>query len=395
MRELEEFVKLSKYAGERYDLIQAGGGNSSVKLNNRIMLIKASGFMLSEVELDKGYLKINIKKVTSILNNKKLLALGNKDKRNKLASKLLGETVIGSKNRPSIETFLHALLYKYTLHIHPLSVSAIICKKKWKEILKALFDTFAASKPHPSGCGNVTPLSINPEINPSLQTGENRRVDYNISFVNYRTPGVEFAIELKKVINKFQKKYNVKPKIIFMQNHGLIVSSDNCEEVRDKIENVLIKLENYLKVDLNKYRMTNKISALLNNVRNTHYISYLSSDAFLNKLIKTKRDLFFNKPFCPDVLVYCGMHPLEINNLKDPTPFIKYYKRYSQLPSVIIYNNYIFFAARDLKKAKEIEEVFKYSILVLSLAENNINFLNNSELLYLNNWEPEKYRQRA
>jgi hypothetical protein len=59
----------------------------------------------------------------------------------------------------------------------------------------SIFDTFAASKPHPSGCGKDTPLSIpslalgifggdteakpkyNPERNPGLQTGESRRVD--------------------------------------------------------------------------------------------------------------------------------------------------------------------------------------------------------------------------
>ena len=31
MNELDKFVQISKYAGERFDLIQAGGGNSSVK----------------------------------------------------------------------------------------------------------------------------------------------------------------------------------------------------------------------------------------------------------------------------------------------------------------------------------------------------------------------------
>lgn len=30
--ELEKFIRMSKYAGERFDLVQAGSGNSSVKL---------------------------------------------------------------------------------------------------------------------------------------------------------------------------------------------------------------------------------------------------------------------------------------------------------------------------------------------------------------------------
>jgi ubiquinone/menaquinone biosynthesis C-methylase UbiE len=50
---------------------------------------------------------------------------------------------------------------------------------------KKKFDTFAASKPHPSGCGKDTRrLSINPERNPGLQTGESRRVDSHLSSFN-------------------------------------------------------------------------------------------------------------------------------------------------------------------------------------------------------------------
>ena len=45
MKEIQNFINISKYAGERFDLIQAGGGNSSVKLDNGQMLIKASGYL--------------------------------------------------------------------------------------------------------------------------------------------------------------------------------------------------------------------------------------------------------------------------------------------------------------------------------------------------------------
>lgn len=355
MRELQDFVKLSKYAGERLDLVQAGGGNSSVKLNNGTMLIKASGFMLSEVELDKGYLKVKYQKILTILDNKKLLSLRDKEDRNSLAAKFLKEAIIDSTVKPSIETFLHALLYKYTLHIHPLVVNAVTCKKNCREILEDLFDG-------------------------------------SILFVGYRTPGIELALDLKKFIERYKEKHNKKPKVTFIQNHGLIVSSDNLKEVIEDIENAVNKLENYLGLNLSRYKMTNKISVLVNSLKNTYCISYLSSDSELNKLIKTKRKLFFNRPFCPDILVYCGIQPLEIKNLEDRWPFIKYYKKYGQQPRVIIYNDYIFFIAKDLNKAKGIEDVFKFGILTLNIAKEKINFLNNEELLYLANWEAERYR---
>ena len=54
MNELENFILMSKYAGERFDIVQAGGGNSSVKLEDGSMLIKASGFSLSEIQTRKA-----------------------------------------------------------------------------------------------------------------------------------------------------------------------------------------------------------------------------------------------------------------------------------------------------------------------------------------------------
>ena len=46
---IKQFVYMSKYAGMREDLIQAGGGNSSVKLDGCKMLIKASGIQLADI----------------------------------------------------------------------------------------------------------------------------------------------------------------------------------------------------------------------------------------------------------------------------------------------------------------------------------------------------------
>ena len=51
-------AKLSKYFGQRYDLIQAAGGNSSIKLNKQ-MFIKSSGYSLAELSISNGYSKVN------------------------------------------------------------------------------------------------------------------------------------------------------------------------------------------------------------------------------------------------------------------------------------------------------------------------------------------------
>ena len=122
MDELSDFVQISRYAGERFDLVQAGGGNSSVKLDNDEMLIKASGFLLSEVTKDRGFSTVDTKKVANILTNKAIKSETNSRKRESIAANLINEAILDKKNRPSIETLLHSFIQIYS------SYSPCFCK---------------------------------------------------------------------------------------------------------------------------------------------------------------------------------------------------------------------------------------------------------------------------
>ncbi len=92
--------------------------------------------------------------------------------------------------------------------------------------------------------------------------------------------------------------------------------------------------------------------------------------------------------------MYCGVNVIEIDSLSDFKSLENYKKEYHELPKVVIYQNKIFFLAQTIKKAKEIEEVLKFHIMVLSKSETEmVNFLDLDEMAYLSNWEAEKYRQ--
>ena len=56
---MQDFIKMSKYAGMREDLIQAGGGNSSYKISSNKMAIKASGVQLSDITEKEGFALVN------------------------------------------------------------------------------------------------------------------------------------------------------------------------------------------------------------------------------------------------------------------------------------------------------------------------------------------------
>lgn len=355
MSEVKDLVEISKYAGERFDLVQAAGGNSSVKFDTGEMLIKASGFLLSDVNENSGYSKVFTKQVADIVKNQDIINSQNKRQRESLTGELLKEATIDKQNRPSIETLLHSLLLKYTLHTHSVVVNMIVVRDNCKEILNSIFK------------------------------------DDRIAFVQYETPGIELAIALDNELQKFETT----PGIIILQNHGLIVTSDNKEDIERLTEYVLDKIEEYLNIDMASYKLTNKISRLFDSVMPTGDISFFSGDVVLSGLLKTNPQLFTDTPFCPDTFVYCSVNAVYVNDLSDKKSLEDYKAAHHELPKLVIYDGKLFFRASTLKKAREMEEVFKFHIMVLNQAHGNtLNFLPAQELSYLSNWEAEKYRQK-
>lgn len=352
---IEKFVELSRYIGERFDLVQAGGGNTSVKSENNEMVIKASGYTLSEVNSSEGYAIVNNTEVLDILKNDKVLSCSVKREKDDIANVCMQKTIL-SGERPSIETFLHSMLYKYTAHVHSVSVNALSSCIDWQEQLKL--------------------------------------VDKDAMFVEYKTPGIELALEMKEKMNGYFSDYNIKPKVTFLQNHGVIISSDNIDELYELLELITTEAELVAKINLSKYKFTNKISKLVNGVSSEGKITYLSEDNVINDILSNNTNFSSCLPFSPDSLVYCGFEVVEMMNIDNDNSIRNYYEKYLELPKVISFNNMVFIIADNIKKAKQIEELLKNDLIIMKSSYRKINTLETKELMYLSNWEAEKYRQK-
>ncbi|MCA1010081.1 class II aldolase/adducin family protein [Halobacillus halophilus] len=353
--DLQNFISMSLFAGERFDLIQAGGGNTSVKLSKSEMLVKASGHLLSEVSENHGYVRVDLVKVKDIMNNSLVVNESDKRKREDLSSSLIMETITNAmeRDRPSIETFLHSFLYKFTLHTHPIVVNQLACLKNGMDQLSELFP--------------------------------------NAIIVDYKTPGIDLAIELKKECRNFSRQNGSLPKIVFLQNHGLIISSDCVNEVRKITNDVITKLENFLGVNYKKYRLTNKLSSIMNSHGIRSQVSYLSEDSYLQSITKAKPNWIKSSPLCPDTLVFCGYKVVEIKD--DEVEMAEYMDWYGKYPKVVLMDGYLFFIASNIKKAKEAEEVFKAHLFTVEQIFDQQQSLELEELQYLDNWKAEKFRQ--
>jgi HAD superfamily hydrolase (TIGR01549 family) len=326
LNELDKFKKISKYCGERFDLVQAGGGNTSVKIND-LMFIKASGYNLTNIDEINGY---------TVINNKLLLEDINANK----TKDVIEYNFIGNK-RGSIETFMHSILKKYTVHLHPIQINRILVSKKAIEIINEVYP--------------------------------------NSLIIEYLTPGI-------KVCNKIKEKYN-NENIIFLLNHGIIITSNDINHVYNLINDVLIKFEEYQQINFDKYKITNIISKHVNSVFNVSNVSYLCQDEVINKYFTKNMDLFKQNISFPDSLIYCGVKNLfGLENIHD------YKSLYEECPKVIIDNGLIFINSHSLTKCKEIEDVLKSNLLILD-SNFQKNYLSADEICFLNNWDAEKYRK--
>ncbi|MFK5949588.1 MAG: class II aldolase/adducin family protein [Methylococcales bacterium] len=341
--------KISKYAGIRFDLVQAGGGNSSVKLNSEEMLVKASGINLSEVTETSGHVKVQYKNTREWFKNDHLSGL-NKQQR-ELKGKELLTSVTLTDLKPSIETFLHALLNTYTLHTHPISVNTIASQANWKEVFS-----------------NQFPDSV---------------------CVEYATPGIDLALSLVNEIKNSQAL----PKIVFLQNHGLIISSDNPDEVIELTDSVTTKLNKLVGLDLDRYQNVSKIQSIIDANTNTSSMIYCSDDAIIKQLISIESSAEVIWPFCPDTLIYCGIAPVYMKSFEDIKSITDYIGKYSESPKVVIVNDQVYFVSMSLKKARESEDLLKFHLLTISKSDKPINRLSMEEISYLSNWDAEKYRQ--
>ncbi len=338
---VSKFIKLSRYAGMREDLVQAGGGNSSVKLDETKMLIKSSGYQLAELTMESGYSTINYPKICEAFNS-----CDNLDDLTESDGKQILSSAQMNGGKPSIETFLHAITSTFTIHTHPIVVNVLMARKDAEQIVSTLF-----------------PESI---------------------FVPYATPGIELAKAYFKAMSNHKQSAK---QIIFLQNHGLVVSGMDVDEVIKANEEVIYTIEDYLGIrnEMQSYHDVTRVWNLL-----PEKIVWRVTDSNVLSVYHSKG--LWKHTFCPDCIVFLGKKiwsptHLSLDELNE------FRAQYGE-PVVVEWQDNLYIRATSVKKAMEIQSVLSFSAQVMSRVDNKIcNLLSEQEQNFLLHWDAEKYRQ--
>tara|TARA_Y100001933_G_C18996727_1_gene562764 strand:- start:946 stop:2700 length:1755 start_codon:yes stop_codon:yes gene_type:complete len=351
---LEKFLDISSYVGERFDLVQAGGGNTSFKMDD-LMFVKSSGCCLSNLGVNSNYVGVNYFEIKKKIENINFEENENNDKkyRELKCKELVDNNIIFLKKyKPSIETTLHCLTKKYTVHIHPIQFNVISGSPDCVSILNKIF--------------------------------KNDIEKYCV--IDYFTPGIEVSLELLK---KYENE-----KVIFLKNHGLVFTSDTIENLRKIIDKTINILEKNLNLDFCRYHIVNDISQNLKEILKEKKITYLSENELINKCINSGNN-FDNlfRGFFPDKIVYCGISYCMIDRDTIKKQIVGYIEKFKEIPKIYIFKSgkyYLYISANSINKCREIEEVIASHLMCYN--DSNI-LLDDKEVLYLNNWEAEKYRK--
>jgi rhamnose utilization protein RhaD (predicted bifunctional aldolase and dehydrogenase) len=186
-RELASLVAVSARVGQNLSLVQAGGGNTSLK-DRGTLWIKASGKWLANAGHDDMFVPVPLAAV--------LEKLATGDERFPEYA-----TRSGALLRPSVETTMHAVLpHRVVIHVHSVATIAWATRTDAAEVL-------------------VEPLA-----------------GLRWSFIPYIHPGVPLA-------QRIREELPTSPDVLVLGNHGLVVAGETCEEAERLLDEVEARLQ--------------------------------------------------------------------------------------------------------------------------------------------------------
>lgn len=198
---LSELVNLClKLGAPGADLAILGEGNASARAGDSEFYVKASGFSMSNIG-PSGFSRVKFGPV--------LEALDGPDMSDADVRALLGASRVSPDQdpTPSVETFMHAYLLSlkginFVGHTHPTPLISLLSVEGCEEIARQrLFPDEIVC------CGPAT------------------------AFVPYVDPGLPLARAIKASVEAFIDEFDMVPKSIWLQNHGLIAPAKSVRDV--------------------------------------------------------------------------------------------------------------------------------------------------------------------
>ncbi len=198
--EIASLVEMTRVLGQpQMNYVIIGEGNTSFRSASDRFWIKASGRGMNGIT-PEDFVEVHMTPILQLLDQS-------------LTGDALGEAMQAARvnptlnTRPSVEVTFHAALLhgcdvKFIGHTHPVAVNGILCGDRAAQ--------FAYNRMFPDEIVLCGPRSV---------------------LVPYTDPGLPLALAIRAGAQEYMDEYGEAPKVILLQNHGMIALGQTPAEV--------------------------------------------------------------------------------------------------------------------------------------------------------------------
>ena len=390
--EIDALIALSRAVGADPTRVLAGGGNTSVKSDDRLW-VKASGTALATCDAD-GFVELHRQPLFDLLDAELPDSTDDREAMYKAAA--LAARLYPERNqRPSVEAVLHNLLPgKFVVHTHPTLVNMLTCCCEGEAISRELFGS-------------------------------------DVVWVPFTDPGLLLTRAVRDALAEFQKTTGKQePLAILMESHGLILSGETAADAEKRTQQVLTAIQkklNTLEVDepfgvvtmLADADVASVVSQIAPALRGvlagttdevpTSLPVVMFEDSNVAQLFAGGGDVdafIENGALNPDQIVYCKRRamlfdpivgePVDAMIARLQSAADAYVERCGFLPKIVIVRGVgLFGVGESPKSAATAVAVFTDAISVMAGAVSlgSVRHLPDRDAEFIENWEVESYRR--
>ena len=378
---LANLIRISNVTGKDSALVQAGGGNTSVKTpDGKYMYIKASGTALKDMNEQAGWRRLRLDSVLSIIKDKSMAQLDTYTREMEVVNQLLlaCDDDVSAEVRPSVEAHLHAFLDRCVIHLHPVAVLAYACAKNGRTELEKLFKD-----------EKLPPL-----------------------WVPYVDPGFMLAKKIALLVDNYQKQFGKKPAILFLEKHGLLISANSTEAALLLLRRVINRCSSKLK-QLKAAKTKPPAQKIISDtklcVRRGFFeaagehatISHFYDDAIVAFWRqKNAQKMLSSAALTPDELVYANGPAMWVkvcNSKKIKARLTRDIENGRKPSLAFLVKGLGLFVVGPKKIALGVRDIVESSFFIRTnaLRLGGIHSLNKAEQDFINKWEAEAFRKKV
>jgi len=368
---MKELIALSRKYGADSDYVLAGGGNTSWKSDD-LMVVKASGTELAKIDED-GFVLLDMDKLRTIRTTK--YPENREEREERALEDLMNSRLSGQTGRPSVESLLHGIIPdKYVVHTHPALVNGLTCAVDGHKMANKLF---------PDNCIWI-PL-----------------VD----------PGYILAKTVDEKMSVWKAAYDGSlPDYIFLANHGVFVWGNTPNEINSKYKELfdtlksLVDNSSHVETD-NNNSLSRDILEKIGKFAGENGEAEFTTGKEIRSVLESRETIVnLQQSLTPDHIVYMGHTPLVCDNLSEDqllSSIEKDYKEFSEKwgkePKSILILGKGFISMGNSKKGSETSRMLMLDairIIRISKSFGGPKFMSDEKVQFINTWEVEKYRAK-